>query len=765
MIRSFIRKPLNNTIIIISLAIGIACFNMIIMFISREIKTDTFHKGADKIYALKCDDPFVPGGKMYHCRAGSAEYMKNNFAQVEDFCRINAAGSQKIVVNGQVYFDKPQIISTSSNFFNFFSYRLLTNNPETVLESKGNLAISTDLAIKYFGSDDPLGKIVTFFNRDKVEEMVVTGIFEKPVDNTQMEFDMIRLIGESDSRCYVRLTKTADPAELEKLFKDKRETIPSIYSGTPGTYYLKPLNEVYFDSGRHTSFEASRDKTDLWIALIIGLMIIGIASLNYLGLMANNLTEKTKEFNIRRINGSTTSGLVMDFMAEIFIVIGCSFVLSLFLMQEMVPFFNKLTGSNITERFLLQANQIALMLGIVFILLFMSLLFVLYRIKSGINLMSIRPGQGINFRSIRFPVFNILQITGSIALIICSIIIIKQMIFITNKPIGLDKEVIEIKLPTTYADKAEIFKSELLPKSSVDKVSVVGTSPLLEHFVVLIDYKENGVDKQYTPAGFSGDENYIKTLGLTLVKGSDFSENTISNIGKCLINESFAKLFAGEDLIGRNIPGMDDKVVVGIVKDFHYSSLKTYVEPAFIQFDNKGSHLMVKGTENQANQTREAISQVWNNLIPDYPVNIESIGDRYEWFHRENKNYIRLIGACSLISIFLSMIGLFAISYQTSRYRTKEIGIRKINGARIFDILNLLNNSYGKWVGIACIIAFPAAWYAMQKWLSNFAYKTEISWWVFLLAGIITLGITLLTVSWQSWRAATRNPVEALRYE
>jgi putative ABC transport system permease protein len=205
--------------------------------------------------------------------------------------------------------------------------------------------------------------------------------------------------------------------------------------------------------------------------------------------------------------------------------------------------------------------------------------------------------------------------------------------------------------------------------------------------------------------------------------------------------------------------------VVGIVKDFHYSSLKTYVEPAFIQFDNKGSHLMVKGTENQANQTREAISQVWNNLIPDYPVNIESIGDRYEWFHRENKNYIRLIGACSLISIFLSMIGLFAISYQTSRYRTKEIGIRKINGARIFDILNLLNNSYGKWVGIACIIAFPAAWYAMQKWLSNFAYKTEISWWVFLLAGIITLGITLLTVSWQSWRAATRNPVEALRYE
>jgi putative ABC transport system permease protein len=231
------------------------------------------------------------------------------------------------------------------------------------------------------------------------------------------------------------------------------------------------------------------------------------------------------------------------------------------------------------------------------------------------------------------------------------------------------------------------------------------------------------------------------------------------------INESFIKLFAGQNLIGKPVPGMEDRIIIGIVKDFHYSSLKSYVEPAFIAFDNKGGHLMVKGNANQAIQTRETISQVWKNLIPDYPVNIESISDRYEWFHRENKNYIRLIGACSIISLFLSMIGLFAISYQTSRYRTKEIGIRKINGASIFEILGMLNKDYLKWVAIACIIAFSAAWYAMNKWLNNFAYKTGINWWVFLLAAMIALCITLLTVGWQSLRAATRNPVEALRYE
>ena len=206
-LRSISRQRLNSGVILISLAIGIACFNLIIMFISRELRTDKFHRKAGQIYALRCDDLWVPGAKTYLCRFGSAEYMKKNLTQVEDFCRINASGSQKILVNEQEYFDKPQIIAASSNFFDFFSYRLLSKNPETALEATSNLVISSDLATKYFGSDDPLGKIITFYNRNKVEQMVVTGIFEKPVENTQMKFDMVRLIAESDSRCYVRLDR------------------------------------------------------------------------------------------------------------------------------------------------------------------------------------------------------------------------------------------------------------------------------------------------------------------------------------------------------------------------------------------------------------------------------------------------------------------------------------------------------------------------------------------------------------------------------
>ena len=210
---------------------------------------------------------------------------------------------------------------------------------------------------------------------------------------------------------------------------------------------------------------------------------------------------------------------------------------------------------------------------------------------------------------------------------------------------------------------------------------------------------------------------------------------------------------------------MEDRIVTGIVKDFNYSSLKSLVEPAFIAFDPKGLHLMVKPSENQIAQAHEAIVETWKQLIPDYPLNMETIGDRYDWLHRENQNYLQLIGACCIISVFLSMIGLFAISFQSSRYRTKEIGVRKVNGAKISEVMAMLNKDFVKWIAIATVVAVPVAYYAMNKWLEGFAYKTSLSWWIFALAGLLALGITLLTVSWQSWKAATRNPVEALRYE
>jgi putative ABC transport system permease protein len=763
--RSILRDRLNTLVIIISLAVGMASFNLIIMFITRELNTDSFQKYKEQIYALKLDDPWIPGKQMYYCKYGSAEYMKENFPQVEDMCRITNWTSQKIKVKNIEYKDQPIIIAASKNFFGFFSYRLLTNNPSTALEAKNDIVISEDLAMKYFGAGDPIGQVIDVLRRNKNEKMVVTGIFKKPVENSQIVFDMVCPIGEDDSRAYIRLKKGTDREEMEKLFAEKKESIPIINTGVQGQYFLEPFNEAYFDTTRGSAYEVSRAKTDIYIALIIGLMIIGIASFNYLGILTNKYREKIKEYYVRRINGSSLIRLIARFMLENSIMVVISFLLSLYLMSELFPFFNSLTGSTINISFILQSTQVIILAGILILILIITFLFVSYLVWSNLNLKFLKTEQSQKLRSIQIPAFNIFQIASSIGLIICSMIIIKQMNFITNKPIGLDKEVIEIKLPAQHVDKAGVFKEELLKSSTINNVSVVSASPVLEHFLVALKYQQDGVEKEYSPAGFSGDENFLKVSGIQLIEGEDFSETLSSNKKKCLINKSFASLFPDQDLIGKGIPGMEDMIIIGVVKDFHYSDLKSYVEPAFISFDNHGGHLLVKASKNQLVQARKTISQVWNRLIPDYPVNIESVGDRFDWMHRENKNYLKLIISCSFISLFLSMIGLFAISFQRSRSRTKEIGIRKINGAKIGDIITLINKDFIRWVATAFFVALPVSWYAMHKWLENYAYRTHVSWWVYLIAGLIVLFIAILTVSWQSWKASTANPVEALRYE
>jgi putative ABC transport system permease protein len=764
-VRNLLRQKLNSGVIVISLAIGMACINLIALFITHELNTDSFQIQKNRIYALKCDDPWVKSGKMYHCRVGSVEYMKANFAQIEDFCRVSPASAQKVVVNNETYFDRPGVIATSRNFFDFFSYQLLTKNPKTSLEADNDLVISEDLAIKYFGTGNAVGQIITLVGGRKEEQMVVSGIFRKPVENSQIKFDMVRPIKEQDSRCFVRLTSDASPADVENLLASSKASIPSINDGKPGQYYLQSFQNAYFDTSRHISFEASRDKKDLWIALMIGLVIITIASFNYLGLVNNKLIEKSKAFAIQRVNGVSKFGLVLNFMSESLLLVGISFVLSLFLMLWMSPFFNGLTGTTISAASVFRPREFFILLAIVGLLLFITLLFVILRVRGKVKINVLKPGGTQIGKRVQLPAFNIFQLASSLVLIIFSIIIIKQINYISQKPIGLDKQVIEVKIPGQFADKISVFKQELKANSSISSVSVANASPVLEHFLLLLHYDENGTDKQYSPAGFTGDENYISTLGIQVLEGTDYSGNPEADKNKCLINESLAAMFPTQNLIGKGVPGMEDRIVTGIVKDFHYSSLKSLVEPAFIAFDPKGLHLMVRPSENKIVQAHEAIAETWKQLIPDYPLNMETIGDRYDWLHRENQNYLQLIGACCIISVFLSMIGLFAISFQCSRYRTKEIGIRKVNGAKISEVMTMLNKDFVKWIAIASVVAVPVAYYAMNKWLEGFAYKTSLSWWVFALAGLLALGVTLLTVSWQSWKAATRNPIEALRYE
>lgn len=762
--RGFFRDRLNTAVILISLAVGMACINLILLFIYREVNTDNFHKNGSRIYLLKCDNPFEKGTQMSSCRLGGAEYMKENFSQVEEICRVTTLSVQKILVNGETYYDKPTVYEASSNFFNFFTFPLITNNANTVLETESDIAISEELASKYFGNNNPVGKVISLTSNSASKEYIIKGIFRKPAANSMFSFDIVKFRKESERYAFVLLKKGTNPSELEKIFASEKEKIPSINDGIPGQYHLQSLRQTYFDND-YSQLGSRRNRNDLQIALIIGLLVICVGSFNYLGLVNNKLINKTSEFGIRRINGASKASLIFTFMSENLLLILISYALSLEIISWIIPVFNDLTGSKINLNNFFQPDGLLITVLVSAFLLFITVLFSYFSIASQSISPELTARKKIRMKRTMLPALNVIQISVSIALLTCSLVIIKQINFISSKDIGLNKEVIEIRLPSQYSAKASVFKEELLKDPSVSMVSVTNASPLLEFWMVLAKYTEDGIEKEYTPAYFPGDESYIGVLGIVLKEGRNFSGNAASDKNNCLINETLAGKFPNQKLVGNKLPGDKDLTVIGIVKDFNFSSLKSTIDPGVIIYDTRGFHLLVRPADGMTQQAVKRISETWKSFIPDYPVDTESVKDRYEWYHMENQNYAKLIGSCCIISLFLSMIGLFAVSYNSGLKRTKEIGIRKINGANIYEVMLLLNKDIVRWVATAFITAAPVAFYAMHKWLQSFAFKTELSWWVFVLSGAIALGITLLTVTWQSWRAATRNPVEALRYE
>jgi putative ABC transport system permease protein len=763
--RSLFRNPLNNMIIIISLAIGMACTNLIMLFITRELNTDSFQQNRDRIYLLKCDNPYEKGSQMSNCKKGGAEYIKENFSQVEDFCRIRFARAQKVMIGNQIYNDNLAVFETSATFFTIFSYKLLTNNPSSVLNTKDDIAISEDLAQKYFGEKLPVGRIITIINGNTKTDFTLKGIFRKPVENSQFDFDMVKLSENTERYAFLLLKENTDPAKLEKLFAEEKDKIPVINDGTPGKYYLKSFKQTYFDTTEYSLLGSKREKSDIVIAIIIGLMIICVASVNYLGLINNKLFDKTPEFYIRRINGGSRASLILDFMIENLIIIGIAFAISFEVISWIIPFFNDLTESQIDVTYFTRPDYFLIMSYVVFMLLFATLIFSLnkmnkQRISSTRKVMIDKEG-----KIIKIPAFNVFQLIVTIVLLICSITILKQTNYITKKEIGINKDVIEVKIPSIYESQTKIFKEDLLKYPSVASISVTTASPLLEWIQTSFHYTENGEDKQYSPKIFRGDEAYIRTLGINLTYGRDFSGNITSDKNNCIINESLARYFSGRNLIGEKLPGYEKLTVIGIVKDFNCSGAKDPISPGVIIFDNSGNHLLVMPALGQSQSVKKSISETWQKLIPDFPLNIESVRERNDWYHIKETNFAKLIVSCCLISLFLSMIGLFAISFHSSRKRTKEIGIRRINGATVFGVISLLNKDFFRWVIIAFVPASLIAWYIMNRWLQGFAYRTELNLWIFSLAGLLTLTTTFLTVSWQSWSAATRNPVEALRYE
>ena len=560
-------------------------------------------------------------------------------------------------------------------------------------------------------------------------------------------------------------TKTKQVGLIEKINQTFKKQFPE----NEFLYSFTPLTEIHFVSGSNYDMVFRHgNKSELLLFLLVAIGILIIAIINFINLSFAVSSLQIKGSGIRKIEGASRMNILLHYITESALLGLLSAVIAGVLVNLLFPFFNNLLYSPIENplkqnpSFLLGLIGLGLLTGIL-AGLFPALKFSSIPVIKVFRSKQSNAIQSGNWRNSLI----VFQFAVSITLIISTIFLNRQMNFIQTHALGFDKEqVLYIPLSNDLKQKMDIIKEEVTGIAGVSDVASCDFIPGQAYSQWRLDIKGGGEEKTIDSYHTRVSSKYVETMGLELVSGRNFESSDKADEKNYLVNEAFVKEFGIANPLEETIY---NSKIVGVVKDFNFGSLHQKVAPLAIQLsDEQNTTLLIRGNAKNAASVSNLVASIRNTVLHDLPdayVEVKFMEQQMENQYRKESKTTQLLNYFTFFAIFISCLGLFALAVFTIRQRTKEIGIRKVNGAKTSEVMVLLNRDFVKWVAIAFIIATPIAYYAMNKWLENFAYKTTLSWWIFALAGLLALGIALLTVSWQSWKAATRNPVEALRYE
>ena len=800
MLRNYLLLTIRNLILhrgyfiinLLGLTVGITSFILIVLWIKAETSYDKFHKNARNIYRV--DYLLYEEGILeQHSASGSAaigKEIKNMFPEVEKYTRFTR--TESLVKYGDKTFKERNILYAQSSFFDLFSFPLAEGSPDSTLLAINHAVITEETARKYFGNENPVGKMITI---DGASDFEVAGIVKSLPGNTHLKFDILlsyeNLIKISRSwdnswvservYSYILLTPGADAEALQT----KLPQIPQTFIGKSMKeafylleYKLVKLTDIHLHSSVSNELEVNGSYRNVVSLGIIALLVLLIAFINYINLATSRSIEKAHEVGIRKVSGALRKDLVYQFLTESALLNLFALMISLSGVLLLLPFFEQVMQSP------LQIDYLMIMLLFFLLLvsgsLFTGLLPALYisGFAPGLFLKGKTPtGAGWIIRLKNYLV--VFQFTISVILIFCTITIYRQINFMRNHDLGMDiRELLVIDGPRiirantfeSYLNSLESFKNEIGALSMVSSITASSNVPGTEiknSRVYGIPVEGRNTEKRIDI--YLIDYQFIKTYGLTLLAGDNFSATIKEESNKVILNESALKYFGFEDAVstvGKTLRGGRQEVSIkAIVNDFNQQSLKELPRP--IAFFNQPINIYytIKVNMTGIDKLIPELEKIWNSHYPGNPFNYFFLNDFYNEQYRADQRFSRLFLVSSILAIIIACLGLSGLSAFAITRRTKEIGIRKTNGARIAQVLVLLNKDFVKWVVMAIVIAAPVAWIAMSRWLQNFAYRTEISWWIIIASGAIAVVIALITVSWQSWRAAARNPVEALRYE
>lgn len=788
--RNLIKQKGYSLINLLGLITGITAFILIVCWIQSEMSFDSFHHDKENIYRVDFKLYEEDKLELYSAAAVPAvgPEMKRNFPEVKEYTRFSRV--EGVVNYGDVHFKESEMFYAEPSFFSLFSFSLVKGTADTSLLAVNTAVISESAAHRYFGETDPMGKVITYNGTDKYS---ICGVAKDAPANSHFKFDILlsyeNLINQNEwfnsgwlganFYTYVRLT----PGTNVKALEAKIPQLPQKFIGDfmKQAYFLvefnlRKLGDIHLHSSLSNELSVNGSFRGITFLGIIAVLVLLIAYINYINLTTSRSVERASEVGVRKVLGALKKQLVSQFVTESVLLNLLALIISIGAVLLLVPVFNQLAGSVIHLKLKTLATLFLGLLALAILLTGLFPAFYLSRYAPSTVLKS--KGQtgsrGMAFFKNGMVVF---QFAISVILISGTILINRQLSFVQQQDLGIDiDQTLVVEGPQAiraeaYNNQLQGFKSDLLQQSEVKSITVSSCIPGKEiTWNPVYGKLVNGTNTEKKIDMIGIDNDFIETYGLKLIAGINFDKPYQQKINQLIINESAVKYLGfadAEDAIGKELTSSDNgnAHVIGVVRDFNQRSLKQLPQP--IAFSNRPWNEYYSIKVNQANLDRliPFLEKTWNRQFPGNPVRYFFLDDYFNNQYQADRKFGQFFQLFSLLAIFIACLGLLGLSSYTISRRTKEIGVRKVNGAKISEVLVLLNKDFVKWVLVAFIIAMPLSWYIMTLWLENFAYKTNLSWWIFALAGLLALGIALLTVSFQSWKAATRNPVEALRYE
>ena len=815
-IRNAFRHKGNSIINISGLALGLASVILIALFVTNELGYDRFFDDADQVYRVNINGK-MGDGEFYagYTPPPAGRTLMETFPEIESFTRIyrpgidvleSSSGSEKRT------FNEDNIFAVDANFLEVLSYPLEKGNPQTCLAEANAVVITRTIAEKYFGDADPMGQTL-FYGQDK-KPLKVTGVLRDMSElSASVTFDMLIPVENFDAvtyfdwswvwlnmATYVKLSEKAAAkpdvvAHLEAQFPDLLKTHAAgaferigqpydefLEKGNFWDLHLQPLTDIHLHSGDITSnITEQNDIRNLYIFGIIAFFIIVLACVNFINLATAQSTKRAKEIGIRKVLGSFRAQLVRQFLTEAAFYTLLATLLAIGLVWAALPIFNQISGKQLLFQSIFQDSIWLFILGLAVITAFLAGLYPAFYLTS-FKPVNVLKGTGITSNKKDSFVRNglvVFQFTIAIIMVISTAVVYLQLRYTQNRDLGFDKENLVVLQNTEKLGVGEeTFRQELEALSEVKNATISSgmftRGAFGDFYVPETKNPGENIATDISLESYLVDENFISTMNLQIKEGRGFDERFNDSLS-VVINEAAAKEIGWENPIGSMIryPGgrMESYKVIGIVKDFHLESLHSHIRP-FALFSNASksydigvSFITLKLKSDNPREIIETIANKWGSYQPDVPFEYSFLDDDLNTAYRSDQRQASLFGIFTVLSIFIACMGLLGLIAFTAQQKTKEIGIRKVLGASISEIVRLLAIDFVKVVLLALLIATPIAAYFMSRWLQDFAYRIDMPWWVFVGSGIVAMGIALLTMGFQAVKAASADPVKSLRTE